>query len=87
MPEWNFIYGLAWRFLDLPGTRARVGVSNLTRSRLYNPHHIAFQLDGTVRLARDWQLAAHCGTAVKGLSGLLLKVNELVLELGVRRAY
>ncbi len=84
VPEWNLLYRLEWRFLHRENADASFRVSNLDRLRLYNPHHIAFQLRGLVRLNRDWNLVLHCGSGVKGLSAMLLSVTEVTIQAGVR---
>jgi len=83
MPEWNLAYGAEWRFLDCPGLAASAAVSNLAPTRFYNPQHVAIRLEGSLRLDPAWRLALRLGTAVKGLSAMLLSVNEFTAEVGM----
>lgn len=83
VPEWNLLYRLKWEFLHRENAGAWFSISNLDRVHVYNPHHIAFQLQGSLRFNRNWSLVMHCGSGIKGLSAPLISVTEVTVEAGV----
>lgn len=83
IPEWSGVYRLEWRFLRASGWDLSLGTASYEGLRLRNLQHFGFTLSGRRRLADGWQLAGSLGTAVKGLSGLLLSANEFSAAIGV----
>jgi len=83
VPEWNLVYRVGWRVVDRPRLTAAAVVSNITPTRFYSPQHVAFRLEGSLRLDPAWRLELHLGTAAKGLSAMLLSVNEFTAEVGI----
>ena len=87
MPEANMLVRISWRFLDLERLKARLALSNLETYRVTNPHHIPLHLDASYELSPRLHLIARCGTAVKGISALLLSVSEYDAGLGIHHAF
>ncbi len=86
-PELNLLYRLEWTFLCRARVNAAAYLANFDRLTMHNPQQFPFGLRGTCGLGRGWRLLGHCGTAINGLSGLMLSLSEVTLELGVQREF
>jgi hypothetical protein len=85
-PEWNLLYDVRWRFLQQPGWSVNAFVANVGPLTLHNPQQIPFGLEAGWWPRRHWTVTGRAGTAVNGVSALLLSLSELTLELGARYA-
>jgi hypothetical protein len=86
-PERNILYRLEWPMLGRGRWQVSGWLSNFDRFTVRNPQQFPFGLDAAVRLSPCLSVSAHAGTAINGLSGLLLSLSELNLEVGVSRAF
>lgn len=82
--ELNLLYHAGWRFLRRDRVTATFIVSNLDRLVVRNPQQFPFRLEASTRLAPGWRLDACCGSAVTGLSSMLVSLKEVTVELGIR---
>jgi hypothetical protein len=84
--EWNFLYRLRWKFIQRENWWLRAGFSSYDQFTAHNPQQFPFEVDGAYRLREDVELVARAGTAIVGLSGLLMSFHEVELSAGVRYA-
>jgi len=87
VPEWNLLYRVEWTFLKRRQAEASAWMANIDRLTVHNPQQFPFGLRGAHGLGRGWSLLGNCGTAINGLSGVLLSLSEVTLEFGVARAF
>jgi hypothetical protein len=86
-PEWNYVYRIRWEFLNAPRMEATAFVANLDRFGMHTPQQFPFGVEGTFALKRGIRLTGRIGSAIKGLSGLLISLAELDAHLGVSHEY
>jgi hypothetical protein len=84
-PELNLLYDLRWRFLRGPRLGLEAYASNHDEWATHNPQQFPFGISGTWS-AGGYAICGRLGSDIKGLSGLLLSIGELRLDIGVRRA-
>ena len=87
VPEWNLLYRVEWTFLRKKQAEASAWIANVDRFTVHSPPQFPFGLRGEYSLGREWYLLGRCGTAVNGLSGLILSLGEVAVEAGVRREF
>lgn len=85
--EWNLLYRLRWKFIERENWWLRAGFSSYDRYTAHNPQQFPFEVDGAYRLKGNVELAARAGTAIVGLSGLLMSFHEVELNAGVGYAF
>lgn len=84
--ELNLAYRLWWRFLCRSGGNAAIFLANADRFSFHNPQQLPFGVQGALTLKRT-AFTGSIGSAVNGLSGMLLSLSELELHLGVSRDF
>jgi hypothetical protein len=87
VPEWNFAYRADWTLLRRGSAELGLRLTNQDLLVASNPQQLPVSLHGRYAIDPHWQARAGCGTAVTGLSGPILALSELNLELGVSRAF
>ncbi len=84
VPEWNFLYSLELEFLKTGNLLAQFFLANFDRLKIRNPQQFPFGIGVFYSPAASWQFFAHCGSAMNGLSTLLLSLSEVYVKVGVR---
>jgi len=87
VPEWNLLYRVEWTFLRRKQAEVSAWIANVDRFTVHNPQQVPFGLRGAYNLGREWNLLGRCGTAINGLSGLILSLGEVAVEVGVQREF
>jgi len=87
VPERNLLYRVEWGFVRREQWQASGWLANFDRFTVHNPQQIPFGLRGAYNLGREWNLLGRCGTAINGLSGLILSLGEVAVEMGVQREF
>lgn len=86
-PEWNLLYRVRWQFLSRPRLALGAYVFNHDAFTIHNPQQVPFGVDGTYDFDERVVLYGRLGSDIKGLSGALLSLGEVSLDLGVKRAF
>ena len=86
-PEWNLLYRVRWQFLSGPRLALGAYISNHDAFTIHNPQQVPFGVDGSYSLGEDVKFYGRLGSDIKGLSGALLDLGEVSLDLGVKRAF
>jgi hypothetical protein len=87
VPERNLLYRVELELLHTGQWQTSAWLANFDRFTVHNPQQFPFGLDAAGRLSPCLSVSARAGTAINGLSGLLLSLSELNLEVGVSRAF
>jgi len=84
--ELNLAYRLWWEFLNRPAASAAVYLANADRFSFHTPQQLPLGLRLSIRRGPN-TVSAQLGTALVGLSGLLLSWTELSCHLGMSREF
>lgn len=84
--EWNFLYRLSFRFLEWKNSTFTYYFANFDNFTLHNPQQLPFGIRLDYSLSPLWKVFTRCGSAVNGVSTMLLSFSEFSAEIGVRYA-
>lgn len=82
--ELNLLYGLRYRLLNTLRLTLETALENVTLLEMSNPQQLPLELACLWRLSPHWRLVGRCAAGFTGLSAMLISLNRLTAEIGVK---